>query len=335
MIWWSLRKHLVPEYLIDWIKCLYNGARSRVLWNGDISAPYSVTVGVHQGSALSPLLFNLVMNAITADLQRPPPWCLLYADDVAISDTSSEGLQDQVQAWKDRLQQFGMKLNVGKTEYLAMGVQQACQVTVDGTPLPGCESFKYLGSTVSADGRCTADATSRASVAWCKWKGLTGVLCDKQLPVRLKSRVYKAMVRPVALYGSESRASTQASTNKLHCMEMSMLRWSLGLTRLDRVPNDTIRMVMGVAPIQEKIRERRLRWFGHARRCADGSVVKTALDLRVDGNRGRGRPKMRWFDNIKKDLEVTNLTEQDALDRVKWRRGTRAADLPPVGRINA
>ncbi len=115
-----------------------------------------------------------------------------------------------------------------------------------------------------------------------------------------------------------------------------MLRWSLGITRLDRVPNATIRMVMGVAPIQEKIRKKRLRWFGHVRRSVDGSVVKTALELQVDGNRGRGRPRMRWLqDNIRKDLEKANLTELDALDRAKWRRRTRVADPPPVGRINA
>src|SRR5699024_280232 len=283
VIWWALREHLVPETYIPWIKCLYCEAQSRILWASDISTPFPVTVGVHQGSALSPLLFNLVMDAITADLQRSPPWCLLYADDVAISDTSPASLQHQVQAWKDRLQLFGMKLNVGKTEHLSMDPQQIGQVIVDGSPVPNCAACKYLGATLSADGSCATDASSRITAAWRKWRSLTGVLCDKQLPIRLKSRVYKSMVRPVALYGVESRATTQAYINKLHCMEMNMLRLSLGITRLDRVPNATTRMVMGVAPIQDKIREKRLRWYGHVMRSADGSIVKTALELQVVG----------------------------------------------------
>ena len=59
----------------------------------------------------------------------------------------------------------------------------------------------------------------------------------------------------------------------------------------------------------------------------------------ADGSRGRGRrgrPKMRWLkDNVKRDLQETGLLETDALDRAKWRRETRVADPPPVGRINA
>ena len=110
-----------------------------------------------------------------------------------------------------------------------------------------------------------------------------------------------------------------------------MLRWSLGVTRLDRVPNETIRLVMGVAPIQEKIRERRLRWYGHVKRSPGESV---AFELLVNGKRGRGLPKLRWLeDNIRKDMLRIGLTEEDALNRAGWRRETRVADTPPVGRI--
>ncbi|VDO66575.1 unnamed protein product [Heligmosomoides polygyrus] len=47
-------------------------------------------------------------------------------------------------------------------------------------------------------------------------------------------------------------------------METKMLRWTAGVTRLDRVRNDIIRQRFGVAPIAEKLREARLRWYGHA-----------------------------------------------------------------------
>ena len=48
--------------------------------------------------------------------------------------------------------------------------------------------------------------------------------------------------------------------------EMRMIRWMCSFTRLDRVRNEVIRSLAGVAPIEEKLRETRLRWFGHVKR---------------------------------------------------------------------
>lgn len=50
---------------------------------------------------------------------------------------------------------------------------------------------------------------------------------------------------------------------ELHVAEMEILRWSLGHTYLDRVKNENIREHIEVAPIQLKLREARLRWYGH------------------------------------------------------------------------
>jgi hypothetical protein len=48
--------------------------------------------------------------------------------------------------------------------------------------------------------------------------------------------------------------------------KMQMLRWICGHTRKDRIRNDDIRDKLGVAPIQEKLVQHRLRWFGHIQR---------------------------------------------------------------------
>ena len=73
LIWYSLRRHGVPEAYIRWIQLLYSGANSVVRCPAGISPPFSISVGVHQGSALSPLLFILCMDSVIRGIQTPHP----------------------------------------------------------------------------------------------------------------------------------------------------------------------------------------------------------------------------------------------------------------------
>ncbi|VDP06436.1 unnamed protein product [Heligmosomoides polygyrus] len=99
LTWHALRLHSVPEELIEWVRLLYSCPKSRVQAAAGTSMEFPISVGVHQGSALSPLLFVVVMDAITRDLQKPVPWTLLYADDVMLACDDKVGLERKVQAW--------------------------------------------------------------------------------------------------------------------------------------------------------------------------------------------------------------------------------------------
>ncbi|VDP10957.1 unnamed protein product [Heligmosomoides polygyrus] len=68
----------------------------------------------------------------------------------------------------------------------------------------------YLGSAAESDGKLMVEVNSRVSAAWSKWRSLTGVLCDRKTPKRLKSKIYRAVVRPVvAMYGAEKELSVR------------------------------------------------------------------------------------------------------------------------------
>ncbi|EYC37425.1 hypothetical protein Y032_0792g2374 [Ancylostoma ceylanicum] len=104
------------------------------------------------------------------DLQSTTPWTLLYADDVMIAASTREKHQQKVQAWKDRLEQYGMRLNVKKTEYVECGEQTPGKIFVDDAEPPKASAFKYLGSRISADGSTLVEAEYRANAAWGKWR---------------------------------------------------------------------------------------------------------------------------------------------------------------------
>jgi len=74
--------------------------------------------------------------------------------------------------------------------------------------------------------------------------------------------------------------------------EMRMIRWMCVHTRLDKIRNEVIRGKIGVATIEDKIRDARLRWLGHIRRKCMDALVRGCEKLdQLKYRRGRGRPK--------------------------------------------
>jgi len=96
VVWWALRDLGVDEWLIDAIKSMYQNAITAVRVKDGESSAFEVKVGVHQGSVLSPLLFTVVMEAISRHFRHGLPWELLYADDLAlIAETEKEKLEQK------------------------------------------------------------------------------------------------------------------------------------------------------------------------------------------------------------------------------------------------
>ncbi|KAL6729362.1 hypothetical protein Aduo_000423 [Ancylostoma duodenale] len=136
VIWYALRLQGIPEELLKWVQMLYADHRIKVQAAAGTTTEIPITVGVHQGSALSPLLSIVVIDALTKDLQRPVPWTLLYADDVMLASEDKSELERQTQAWSDRLARFGLRLNIKKTVYLTTDEHESGTIKVDGTDLP-------------------------------------------------------------------------------------------------------------------------------------------------------------------------------------------------------
>ena len=90
---WALRKVGLEEWIIQVVKAMYENAKSTVNINGTIGDSFPVKVGVHQGSVLSPLLFIIVLEALSREFRTGLPWELLYADDLVLMADSIEELE--------------------------------------------------------------------------------------------------------------------------------------------------------------------------------------------------------------------------------------------------
>jgi len=156
------------------------------------------------------------------------------------------------------------------------------------------------------------------------------VLCDRRMPITVKGKVYRTMVRPVLIYGSETWTLKRREEERLERTEMRMLRWILGLTLRDKKRNDDIRRSLGVACITDKVREARLKWFGHVQRREE-DCVRRILEADVCGQQSRGRQRKRWIDVVKYNMEDLRLNLVDVENRAEWRRRTHVADPSPKG----
>ncbi|GJX24994.1 reverse transcriptase domain-containing protein [Tanacetum coccineum] len=125
------------------------------------------------------------------------------------------------------------------------------------------------------------------------------------------------------LYGSECWPITKALANRMEVTELRMLRWTCGKTLLDMIPNGVYRAQLEVETIINKMREGRLRWFGHVRRRPQSAPVRRVKALVVDILRRRGRPKVRWEDRVKHDMKELLLSEDMISDRIEWRARIR------------
>src|SRR5258708_2411399 len=100
---------------------MYEGVTTSVKINGEESEGFEVKVGVHQGSVLSPILFNIVMQAIADNFKVGLPWELFYADDLVLLAESRAELERRLMEWSEwigRLKEKGLRVNIDKTKVM-------------------------------------------------------------------------------------------------------------------------------------------------------------------------------------------------------------------------
>ena len=220
-----------------------------------------------------------------------------------------------------------MKVSRSKTEYMCMNeIGNGGTVKMEGFEVAKVKEFKYLESTVQSNGECRSEVKKRVQAGWNSWRRVTGVLCDKRITARMKGKVYKTVIKPALVYSLETVALSKGQEKELEVAELKMLRYSLGVTKLDKIRSEYIRGTAHVRRLRDKLREGRLRWYGHMMRREEEYIGKRMLRMELPGRRKRGRPKRRFMDAVKEDMRVAGVTDDVVWDRLEWRRKIRCGD---------
>ena len=377
---WALRKEGVNEYMVKAVMAMYLDAKTSVRVGNALSQDFEVKVGVHQGSVLSPLLFIIVMQAISKHTTLGLPWELLYADDLALISETEDGLKERMNAWKNCLENKGLKVNIGKTKVMCVRKRQdplktkcdwpcgVCSRNVKSNSIlctrckkwvhkrcakirtrvsismatsyicPACvqketekehpcfsadgfllgnrkleevTEFCYLGDTINSGGGNDIAAIRRVRSGWNKFRELLPLLTLKEMPLKQRSKLYTACIRPKMIYGSETWAMSKYILDLFESTEMRMLRWMMGVSLKDKMRSEDLRRHAGVENIHKVMRRNRLRWYGHVQRKEDGDWVKKCMNIEFDGTRGAGRPRNTWRATVREDMKAMNIEDRE------------------------
>ena len=158
------------------IKNLYWNQEASVKVENDESETQSIKRGVRQGCVLSPDLFNLYSEMIMRDLRDMEGIKvggvninnIRYADDTAIVADSHDKLQILINALDQSSTERGLSINIKKTEVMVITkdeVPPRTNIRINNETVKQTDSFKYLGCTVTSDGKCEKEIKIRISMA--------------------------------------------------------------------------------------------------------------------------------------------------------------------------
>ena len=177
---------------------------------------------------------------------------------------------------------------------------------------------------MAADGGCERDVAHRMNEGYREWGAPKRVLSYRRLEIKAKKCLYEVVIVPTALYIVEAWNIRSAERRKVNVLEVKCLRSLVGVSKMDRVRNEEVRMRAEIErELSSKADERVLRWFGHVERTYEYRMARRVLMVEVSGGRVRGRPRLCWMNGVKVALGNRGMTvevaRQCAKDRKEWR----------------
>ena len=250
-------------------------------------------------------------------------YSLNFADDQVIFAEDIDDTKYMLRNLNEAYDKWGLEINFTKTKYMVVGGEnQDLQLDMGDSVIiiKHCNDFQYLGSNISHEGGSTSDIANKITRGKAAIRQLHPVIWNRGTTMHLKQRLYKSIIEPITLYGSEVWEITEKSKKKLRAVEMEYWRRCCALTKLDKIRNEEIRNRVGVSiDIIDTIESKRLSWYGHMRRMKNDRWPMKIWAWQPQQRRKRGRPRLSWSVGVKQAMDRKGLQEEDWQDRRLWK----------------
>ena len=217
---------------------------------------------------------------------------LRYADDTTLIAETKNDLIAIMERVKLASENAGLYLNVGKTK--VMMTEDQGEMVVDGKYIEVVSHFIFLGYLITKDGFCEKEIRRRLAMGRSAMGGQTKIWKDRGITLRTKSRLVKALVFPIVLYGAESWTMRKLERKMIDSFELWCWRRLLRVTWIDRKIN--VRVIDNIKPewtLESRVVKASLFYFGHVIRAGGmeyevmvrrmGGVIEAEGDHGKDG----------------------------------------------------
>jgi hypothetical protein len=249
---------------------------------------------------------------------------LVYADDVNILGGSINTAESLVFATME----IGLEVNADKPKYMIMSREQ--NTGEDNIMNIDNSSIERVGTKLTDRNSIQEEIKSRLKLGNACYFSVQNLLSFSLLSKKVKTEIYRTIILPVVLYGCESWSLTLREESRVRVFENRVLRREFGAKRDEvtgewrKLHTEELSDLYSLPNIVRVVKSRRMKWGGgHVSRTEEGRGVYSVMVGRPEGKRPLGRPRRRWEDNIKMDLQEVGQGSGDwmevAQDRESWR----------------
>jgi hypothetical protein len=253
-----------------------------------------------------------------------------YADDVAIITRTEAELKKIYKQLEKATKKLGLYVSIIKTKYMFItskdNKKKVVNMRIGTKEFEGVSRFQYLGPLIDNQNSMINTIKEKIQMANKAFYANIQLLKNKKINRRTKMKLYKTLIRPIVTYGLEVWTLTKENELSLQIFERKIIRKIYGLIKMNEewkiCTNEEIENILENENIVRFIKAQCLRWLGHVVRMGEDRLPKRILQEKIFSSRRRGRPKLRWLDDVKKDLHIMRVAkwEEKARNGEEWRQ---------------
>lgn len=271
----------------------------------------------------------------TGTLYTKQHMLLAYADDIDIMGRTLRAVTATFEKVEKESAKVGLVVNADKTKLMVSTHRTSSRlgptVEVENYNFEIVNDFIYLGTAINKTNNISFEIKRRTILANRCYFGLSKQFKSKAISRQTKITFYKSLILPVLMYGSEAWVLAKADEAVLGVFERKILRKIYGPICVDgeyrcRMNHELYELYADI-DIVKRIKLQRLRWLGHVVRMEENAPAKKAFEYAPgDGSRRRGRPKLRWKDQVEEDISKLGVINwrRSAEDRGAWKNILRS-----------